>query len=359
MTTFEDLHPRAAEGTFTDKTQSAPELGSLTADNTLESEKVGSAREFADRVRHSDPRIAREGAAALLAEVERTVLNLRRKNGLTADQAQDAIGDTIEDLTKRIGNGHSVKGGLIQIAAVAVTSRYVNGPIRHETAKALRILKEEVTKSEAAVGRNLTSREVADLAVKVRTGADFNERHRPVEDFHLIQDFIRPTSFSQFPDSYIDEQMQQFGYDAGSTFEGMGSAADRLTEQLELKETTKSDAQNRLWEVIASDQDLPTATANRVPAAIASDVKAYMKQPDKVLQACRDHEKGVENKNTAALFAPFADLSDSERDRVVTTLLERSDYAQVIWESALYAATAGKSTSSRKSAKKVPVGASA
>jgi hypothetical protein len=359
MNTFEDLHPRAVEGKFTDKPQSAPELGSLTADASVESEKIGSAREFADRVRHSDPRIAREGAAALLAEVERTVLNLRRKNGLTADQAQDAIGDTIEDLTKRIGNGHSVKGGLIQIAAVAVTSRYVNGPIRHETAKALRILKEEVTKSEAAVGRNLTSREVADLAGKVRTGADFNERHRPVEDFHLIQDFIRPTSFSQFPDSYIDEQMQTFGYGSDARFDGVDSAANILAVELETKKTKKADAQARLWEVLAKDRDLPAVTENYIPHKFAAPMKEHMNEPDMVLQACRDYEEGLDNKNTATLFAPFKDVSAKDKGKIVEMLSERFEFAQVIWESALNSSIAPEVKTARKSSKKVLEDASA
>ena len=346
MTTFNsDQHPRITDGTFTDKEQTAPELALSILEDDEPTTKVDRARDYAEQMRNSDPRVSREATTALVAEVERTVRNMRRKTGLSEDQARDAVGDTILDLTARIKNGHSIKGGLVQTAAAAVCSRYVNGPVRHETAKALKLLKEEVSKQEAAAGHHLTSADIARIAGQIRVSDKFHARHRPVEDFHLIEGFVRPTSFSQFPDSYIDEKMHEFGYGAGVGFDGIGSATDKLAEELENREATKADAMKRLWDVIASDQDVPTATTNRLSRRDATNVQRYMSElPGGVLKAARDHEDGLDNRNTMALFAPFANLSATDKDAVATMLLNRATHAQNLWTSAMYSATKSKET---------------
>jgi hypothetical protein len=334
-------HPRdLGDGKWIDRTFSAPEID-LNASTARDTETSDKARDYAAGARHADPRIAREATAALLAEVERTVGNLRLKTGLNSDQVQDAIGDTMVDLYARINKGHHIGGGLIQIAANAVCSRYVNGPIRHETAKALKLLKLRIAAEEARVGHHISSRDIANLADDIRMGADFHERHRPVEDFHLIQDFVRPTSFSQFPDSYIDEQMHEFRYGIASTWNNeMGNASDRLAEAVEHRDVPVAEARKRFWDVIAEDQFAPKAAENRIGSEDAAELQVRMSsQVNGVIAACRAHEEGERNENTYALFAPFGVLTPDQRDSIVEVFMERSGHAELLWTSALTAAT--------------------
>jgi hypothetical protein len=336
-------HPRNLDnGKYVEQTFSAPDISDLTYDptDTYNADTTDAAYDYAVGVRHSDPRISRAASSALKAETERTISMLRRKNGLSFADSQDATSDTFAQLAGNINRGGVVRGGLIQDIAVKVCSQYVNGPVRHETAKAIRLLKQRVAEEEARVGHHISPAEVAAIATDVRMGPDFNYRHRPQEEFHLIQDFVRPTSFSQFPDSYIDEKMHEFGYSDGSTFDGQDTASDRLAESIEMKDTTRAEGLKRLWEVTAEDQEVPQATANRIGRADAAKVQAYMtEQKNGVMSACRDHEDGIDNKSTYALFAPFAGLTEGDRDQIVSVLMERSGHAEALWTSALNAAT--------------------
>ena len=359
MTNFETLHPRITDGTFTDKPQTAPELTLAPTDPTDEAPKVRVAREFADQMRSDDKREAREATADLLAEVTSTVRSLRRARGLSEDQVEDSIGEVMIELLKRVNRGQSVQGGLVNTTARTVTSRHVNGPVRHETAKAIRILKERIDITEAERGEHLTSRQIAELADDIRMGDDFNHRHRPAENFHLIEGWVRPTSFSQFPDSYIDEQMHAFGYGAGRSFEGMDSAADQLAARLEKQgaakaEVTKAEAMKQLWDVFSDDQDLPKATPNRLSAVDAENVEAWMRGPkradvdidgmdedeaaavlradrlaanERIFKAIRDSEDGLETKSVVALFAPFAGITPTQRENVTSFLRRHPERA--------------------------------
>lgn len=341
-------HPRDANGAqWVDRTYSGPEINLGTGKSSWEDTSAAdSARDYAARIRHSDAGVSRRGAEDMLAEVQRTMGRLRSRTGLSFHEAQDAVGDTMVDLLGRTNNGHNIEGGLVQWASNAVASRFVNGPeLRHETTKGITLLKLARAEREAETGQHMTSREIDEMAEEIRMGPKFNPQHRPIKDYQRIQDFIRPTSFSQFPDSYIDEQMHAFGYGAGSTFDDQGSASDRLAAEVEEKRTSKAAAMKRLWEVTAEDQDVPKAAADRIGRTDSANVQNYMSnQTNGVMNACREHEEGLKNKNTYALFAPFADLTANDRDNIVAVFLERSGHAEALWSSALNAATKSKET---------------
>lgn len=342
-------HPRDANNAqFIDRQHSTPEinLGGTAKPSWEDTSAADSAADYAARIRHSNPGVARRGAEDLLAEVKRSVGRMRPKTGLSFHDAEDATSETTFDMLKRVKHGHNVEGGLVQWASGAVSSRFVNGPeLRHETTKGITLLKQARADREAETGEHMTSREIDELAEEIRTGPKFNKYHRPIQGYQHIQDFIRPTSFSQFPDSYIDEQMHEFRYGIGSTFEDQGSASDRLAAEVEDKVTSKADAMKRLWEVTAEDQDVPKATADRIGRTDAANVQNYMSaQTNGVMNACREHEEGIKNKNTYALFAPFSDLTANDRDAIVAVFLERSGHAEALWSSALNAATKSKKT---------------
>jgi len=295
-----------------------------------------------------DPHEARRAAAELLEETVRAVRGLRARMGLGDADVQDAIGETLLELAKRLEAGHPVPGAIVQRVATTVCSRFVNGPVRHETAKALRILKERVATEEALLGRALSSRAVAALAEEVRLGPDFNPRHRPVERFHLVEGFSKPLSIDRYDADVVDVLLSRaidarasVDVTADAAVAGLagataGGACDRLLDRLERGRVTRREAKLELWGAVAADEELPRPTRGRLDRRLAADLQAYVEGlPEGVVTACRDQLDGRATRAVVALFAPFAELDESQRDAIAEALARRGAFATRIWASAV------------------------
>jgi hypothetical protein len=316
----------------------------MTIDTELERRTEPAAaptpHDYRTGLESTDPSVRREAAAGLVAEVTRAVRGLRRRVGLSEADADDAIGETLLELVKRAGQGHPVPGAVVQKIATSVCSRFVNGPVRHETAKALRILKERVAEAEARAGRTLSRGAVAALAEEVRLGPDFSPRHRPVERFHLVEGFTKPTSIDQHYADFVDAAALRSGAVLERGYAGAGGACDRLLDEIDLGLSTKSAIRVEVWAAVAADEDLPVAVAGRIERRVAADLRAYVAGlPDGILTACRDHLEGRMSRATVALFAPFADPGDHGKDAIARSLAGRSAFATRLWDSALVLAT--------------------
>ncbi|WP_350348566.1 hypothetical protein ABIQ69_01160 [Agromyces sp. G08B096] len=282
----------------------------------------------------------RAAAADLVEEVSRAVRGLRRRVGLGDADVQDAIGETLLELVKRIEQGHPVPGAIVQRIATTVCSRFVNGPVRHETAKALRLLKDRVAETEARLGRSLSPRAVERLAEEIRLGADFHPRHRPVERFHLVEGFSKPASMDQFAPDALDAFLHRATAGSESGYLGAGGACDTLLDELQLGLRSRAEVRRLLWAAVSADEQLPPAGAGRVPATVAADLVAYVAGlPEGVVTACRQHLEGRSTKATVALFAPFSEPAPADRDQIARYLAGRPAHATAIWESALAGAT--------------------
>jgi hypothetical protein len=279
---------------------------------------------------------ARRAAYELVDEVTRAVRGLRRRIGLSDADVQDAIGDTLLELAKRLSRDQPVPGAVVQKVATAVSSRFVNGPVRHETAKALRLLKQRIAAEEARLGGSLSGLEVERLAEEVRTGPDFNPRHRPVERFHLIEGFSKPTSIDQFAHEVVDALLLRAARGEERGYRGAAGACDSLLDQLQLGHRTKRQALDAVWTVIAFDEGLPGALPGWVRREVAADLTAYVRTlPEGIVTACRQHLEGRVTRGTTALFAPFGSLPEFEADAIARFLASRPSFATRIWESAL------------------------
>lgn len=283
---------------------------------------------------------ARAAAQDLVAEVTRAVRGLRRRVGLSDLDVQDAIGDTLLELAKRLHRGQPVPGAVVQRVATAVSSRFVNGPVRHETAKALRILKQRVAAEEARLGATLPAQAVERLAEEVRTGPDFSPRHRPVERFHLIEGFSKPTSIDQFAHEVVDAMLHRANRGEESGYAGAAGACDSLLDQLQLGARSRREAQSALWTAIAFDEGLAETRPGWVRRDVAADLVAYVSSlPEGIVTACREHLEGRTTRATVALFAPFGELQEPEADAIARYLAGRSTFATRIWETALASAS--------------------
>ncbi|GGR19283.1 hypothetical protein ACFOE1_09305 [Agromyces mediolanus] len=309
---------------------------------------VQAPRDWTVDLASDDPHEVRRAAAELLDETVRAVRGLRSRMGLGDADVQDAIGETLLELAKRLEAGHPVPGAIVQRVATTVCSRFVNGPVRHETAKALRILKERVAAEEAVLGRSLSSRAVAALAEEVRLGPDFNPRHRPVERFHLVEGFSKPLSIDRYDADVVDVLLSR-AVDARATSDGTadaaaaglsgaaaGGACDRLLDRLERGRVTRREARLELWGAVAADEELPRPTQGRLDRRLAADLQAYVEAlPEGVVTACREQLDGRETRAVFALFAPFADLDEPQKDAIAEALARRGGFATRIWASAV------------------------
>lgn len=318
-------------GMRTDSDPAAP------ADSHLPAEP----RDLAAGLKSRRPQVVRGAAADLVAEATRAVRGLRSRVGLSPTDVEDAIGETLLELIKRAEQGHPVPGAIVQRIATTVCSRFVNGPVRHETAKALRILKERIADAESRAGTSLSRAAVSALAEEVRLGPDFHARHRPVERFHLVEGFTKPTSIDQQAADFIDVALMRAGVTGERGYAGADGACDRLLDDVEVGEVTKAEARRRLWAVVAADEGLPDAAPGRVPRRVADDLQAYVDGlPDGILSACREHLSGRVSRATVAMFAPFDAPGDHGEDAIARYLCARSTFATRLWESALAIASA-------------------
>jgi hypothetical protein len=288
---------------------------------------------------------ARLAAHELIAEVTRAMRGLRRRVGLSDLDVQDAIGDTLLELAKRLHRGQPVPGAVVQRVATAVASRFVNGPVRHETAKALRILKQRVAAEEARLGSALSAQVVEKLAEEVRTGPDFSPRHRPVERFHLIEGFSKPTSIDQFAHDVVDVLLHRASRGEERGYPGAAGACDSLLDQLQLGNRSRREAHDTLWTAIAFDEGLPEVRQRWVGRDVAADLVDYVATlPEGIVTACRHHLEGRTTRATVALFAPFGELTEPEADAVARYLAGRAAFATRIWESALRSSSTASSS---------------
>lgn len=302
-----------------------------------------------------DRRAVHRAAAELVTETTRAVRGMRRRMGLGDADVQDAVGETLFELAKRIDAGHPVPGAIVQKVATAVCARFVNGPVRHETAKALRILKERIAATEAQLGRSLSSRAIAELAEEVRLGPDFDPRHRPVERFHLVEGFSKPISIDRYDADLVDLLLARaVGAEAqragGALGADEGRACERLVERLQRGLCTRREARAALWSAIAADEQLPEPVPGRIERRVADDLLAYVEAlPEGVVTACRHRLEGRTTRATVALFAPFAELDEPSMDAIAEALAGRGGFATRIWASAVAAAQAPASRASRAS----------
>lgn len=318
----------------------AAHVGGMTIHSTAPAEAAPT--DYGAELTGADPRRVRTAARALLEEVTRAVRGLRLRTGLGDADVQDAIGETLLELVKRARRGHPVPGAVVQRVATAVCSRYVNGPVRHETAKALRILKERIAAEEARLGAALPPAAVARLAEAVRSGPDFDPRHRPVAGFHLVEGFSKPTSLDRFTADFLDIALARGGEgEAATGVAPAATACDRLLDAFDSGLVRKAELRERLWAAIAADEGLPPAEPGRVPRRVAADLRAYFAaRPEALLDACRAQLEGRRTRGTVALLAPFAEAGGAESDEIARYLLARPVFAAGIWASALAEATA-------------------
>ncbi len=302
-------HPRNA-GAFTDKTHTAPET---TLDQDAEIREALTkiekhARKYAARYRFDD------------------------------STREDIVQDTILDLLaqqKRHGTAKITQPALLNAATRAVASRYIDPEAHHIDLTARVLLNETVALEEEALGRPVTSRERITLADDLRMKV-FNPSHRPHADFHETR---RVISLDKIVTGGVDTTLGDLiaieevdrPYATDTT-----DLADYV-DGLDLHDSRAMTAAKRdVWNRLAAPNGIPTVTPGTLTRKAAATARGIIRNyPGGIPQLCRDWETGdsADTDNTA-LFAPFGDIGNTERARIVTHLLQQPAYAEDLWTSA-------------------------
>lgn len=316
MSTFDPAqHPRGHvnnPGGFSDKENSAPE-GSLAVNTDVD---VRSA----------------------LAQIKMHARKYARRYRFSDSTREEIVQDTVLDLLaqqKRRGTASIDQPALLNAATRAVASRYIDPDAHHNDLTARRLLAKTVELEEAALGRPVTSKELAALADDVRLHA-FNPGRRPHEDYYLGKpvyslDFqVSETSGTTTGDLLVHEEPERpFSID--------GSSLADTVDALESREVSALSVKRNAWNHIAGLSKAPHTHDGALNKADARSATAFAQaHGGGVAQLARDWQAGdTTEAQDRALFAAWGDPSMREREHIATALLRKPEYADELWASAV------------------------
>lgn len=248
------------------------------------------------------------------------------------DVAQDAVLSLLRTAESN-PRENLFTGGLINTAvgnAVAVALNNQSGR-RWEDFAALGKFTEKVEQAETAIERHLTSKELDELATKIRDNWH-NPRHKPTVGYHLP-----PATVDSLSDegTFLEAEYIPLGADD----DGRQTGADDLAYELENGAIKKSDAAGRLWNALAESRtELPTT---RPGTMRASHVRTHRQNLPNLRVAANAYLDGTATEaQTSSLFAPWGSTSVDDRTAVAELLVSHPEkVAAGLWKSAATAAS--------------------
>ena len=301
------------------------------------------------------------GAAAVLAEATRWGNRYARRYGVEAD---DVVGEAAARFygqrARRETDGPSHAAVAVNDAAYLNTlarsiALQAMGADRSSTRKAWRSYRERCDQRMQEVGHELSTAEEDVIAAEVRA-AQAPRRRAPAE-------FHRPRRVASL-DASLPGQGHGTGQSRGQENGSLGSAlagtddtelaaigvmapGDRpdhgaLAEQVErLAEADEHAAARRLvWDALAQLTGAPTVQRGSMTERKAAAARAAMRSVGGPAAVASSYVRGLAGQpETDALFAPFGELGDEEKDRIAAVLAERRHLAGELWDLALRAAT--------------------
>ncbi|GAB2733298.1 hypothetical protein GCM10027273_10070 [Nocardioides pakistanensis] len=292
---------------------------------------------------YEDEAADHERFAALLDMAEHSARHWAERKGTrdrsggaidTDDVAQDAVLAYLEAQA----NGHEIKSpqGYIHRAASNIAAS-AGSRVRAEDRKALVLFRDEVSRQEAAKGRQLSGREKDAIAQTIRdTWPD--ERHQPSKNFRRFAGQMEISMDAYETDEARDYVLPHTDLNAGLGVNDVRpeSSLDKALDAVEGHNGDLRDARRLLWNALAEINDAPTVRpgtlSQRKVTALRAEMSAY---PGGVATAARNWADGIDDQGTHALFAPWGEPNDRDRADIVALLGKHPDAAEAMWDSAL------------------------
>ncbi|WP_191413598.1 hypothetical protein [Salinibacterium sp. ZJ450] len=260
-----------------------------------------------------------------------SALNQVAWSGLNSRDADDIAQEAIFDLLKHPpkSGSHAFTPGLIITSvknklAMALNER---NNIRPEEARARRDLADVVVGEEGLLGRALISREVDEIAQRIRDSWH-DPRHRPSENFHRDRSHIS-----------IDDEAAGISELPGARKlirEPMG-----LLDLLESGAIGRPAAKRQVWNEVAAGFGVLPVKPRSIRDAEARNARAEIDERGGVAAAAA---KWLDGREVAGkLFAPWIRVSEETARDIAVFLTTRPLIAEPMWRSALDTANgAGK-----------------
>jgi hypothetical protein len=277
------------------------------------------------------------GARTLIgsrAAIECAVLHAQSRNSKTPlrmlpweDIAQEAL--TSVRTSVKNGRAEGFTPGLISAAVSQKVAAAINTKeqIRHEDAKATQMLREAVDIEQEMLGRTLTSREVIDLADRIRDTWE-NRRHRPQKQFYrrFIEISIDRVSENEILKTSIRAQAIQHVDERNS--------GSKLAYEVESGAVNKAEARVLAWNALADIWDVPrvSRTQTAQQAKTGQKVIQFNGGLSKVVNTYLADR--VLTPEARAVFAPFGTPNDEGRQAIANELAARPSVAERLWRSA-------------------------
>lgn len=291
---------------------------------------------------------------AVFERIRQDAQKLCRRRG-AIEHTDDVIGDTAYDIIKRIRDSEDRDHGIRAVATAALVRRIVHGHLDHRLSSG-EVERSEVRSGQARLarriaqvqqekGRDLSGREIDQLATEIRAG--FPANNRPPEGFHinrksrhvpidaqenpgnLLSIPADETVLDQTPRDPFPESIDRTQMDAAEMLYFV-QHRDQAPVPIHSRSTGST-----IYNTIAQSMRVPPAKPDSVSHRQALSAGRTVRSHDRGVQGvCADYLDGIRDDRTEALFLPFGDI-DEERREAFATRFENNAYADEMWGSAL------------------------
>lgn len=268
--------------------------------------------------------------------------DLSAKQGTVVDAddvAQEAMVAVL--MATRAGKRTDAKG-YAHVSARKIVANAASDITRHEDRKATAMFLERAESLSAELGRTLTTEERNQIAADIREGWH-DPRHRPTVDFHtnrrrftsLDATLGSTDSDERAGDALATAYGLTTSIEDATTVESEGVYGARAMDALEPETREIHTARRLAWNALAEASEVPLVEEGSLGHR-ASAVRATMgSYPGGVLSAAATWERGITDAGTEALFAPWPEASESDRDAIAAHLTRLAGYADDLWGSAV------------------------
>ena len=217
--------------------------------------------------------------------------------------------------------------GYISRTAASVVSSAANGHERAEDVRARKMFRQMSGDAEQEVGRSLTPAERASLQRKIVDEWQDN-RHKPTAGCFTLG----PAKFVDIEDiaNLSDDQVQR--HQNGGHLDGTGEDDMSTKDRRVLKREG--------WNTLAELSNLPIVANGSLTWRRTKAIRSAMEANESgVLGAAVSWNRGDRGPETDALFGPFGDLEEADKNDVARAFVRYGSYAHELWNSAV--STAG------------------
>lgn len=253
------------------------------------------------------------------------------------DIAQEAVVQVL----KHVQSGKPITNfrQLVNSVTANVTVRATANKFKAEDRVAYRNLEAKRKAFMEKHNRSWTQKE-DDVMAQAVLDEWHDDRHKPSKDFRTPWTVDRSLDATFGEDGGVESTLGATLVSPESTghYIAPDSYMDRAMGALETTgAANKAEARRLAWNAIAERAEVPLSRAGSLSQRQVTKHRGVIEKHDGgVMGACRDWSNNVDNEATAALFAPFGELSIDDQDKVVT-MLERlgADKADDMWANAL------------------------